>query len=159
MRQVKKNLNSFIIQFFLKLFSSREDLYKASSLYRGLKVCAFCACDEKNIWFCDKIQRFGPISKLGKGSASSGGIFRPYLVADDDSSSRTPSPVERKISPELAKLPIHIGYFFRSNISSVLDVDDYIWAHKMCWEWSQFTSSKCVSTSTITLVEAALNKV
>ncbi|XP_002164264.2 uncharacterized protein LOC100199160 isoform X1 [Hydra vulgaris] len=136
--------------------SSREELYKSTFSSRCLKICAFCACDEKNAWFHDKILRFGPISKLGKNIASSRGIFRPYLVNDDDSCSRTPSPMEREVSVEQINfLPIHIGYFFRSNINSVLDVDDYIWAHKKCWEWSQSSKFR----STVTLLESALNKV
>ena len=55
-------------------------------------------------------------------------------------------------------LPMHVGYFFRSNIRSVVDYEEIFWAHQSCMEWSVCTA-KGESENPLILVAKALTQV
>ena len=55
-------------------------------------------------------------------------------------------------------LPMHVGYFFRSNIHSVVDYEEIFWAHQSCMEWSVCTG-KGESENLLILVAKALTQV
>lgn len=139
-----------IIYFYpficLVSFSSREELKTASSLPSSklLVTCAFCCCSEDISWFKREIKSYGPLSKLA-GSPSSNGIFRPYLETDSVST-RSRSP-EMKDTPSSGgnttnALPMQVGHFFRTSVQNVADVEELIWSHVACMDWSTCTNRK-----------------
>lgn len=138
---------------------SREDLYKSSTT-APIKICAFCCCDETNVWFQDEIKSYGPVSKLAT-SPTSNGIFRPYLAKSEASSqSRTPSPDQKEAqSVDAQHLPMHVGYFFRSSVNSIIDADDYLWAHTLCLHWSKCTANKNSPDNILLIMASALSQV
>ena len=148
----------------LFIFSSREELKGASSssLNKNTVTCALCSCNERLPWFRDQFKSYGPISKIAE-SPSANEIFRPYLESDTLSTrSGSQSSPEGKDgfvpSSEANSLPMHIGYFFRSNIQSVIDCEDMIRAHRSCIEWSVCTQKKDPE-SVLLIVASALTQV
>eukprot|EP00111_Clytia_hemisphaerica_P000195 TCONS_00000480-protein len=142
--------------------SSKEELRGASSSFnKNLITCAFCSCSEQLPWFKGQFKSYGPLSKLA-GSPSANEIFRPYLETDTVSSRSggghsSPDPKEFNPSSDANSLPMHVGYFFRSNIHSVVDYEEMIWAHKSCMDWSICTS-KAESDNPLVLVGKALSQ-
>ena len=155
-----KFIKLFISNFH---FSSKEELRGASSSFnKNLITCAFCSCSEQLPWFKGQFKSYGPISKLA-GSPSANEIFRPYLETDTVSSRSggghsSPDPKDFNPSSDANSLPMHVGYFFRSNIHSVVDYEEMIWAHKSCMDWS-ICASKAESDNPLILVGKALTQV
>lgn len=152
--------------FFLIViyYSSKEELKGAvASLHKNTITCAFCACSEQLPWFRAPFKSYGPISKL-VGSPSSNEIFRPYLEGDTSSMrsggehSSASDSKDCNPSTGASALPMHVGYFFRSNIHSVVDCEEIFWAHQSCMDWSVCTS-KGESENPLILVAKALTQV
>ena len=142
--------------------SSKEELRFYTPQVKTSKVCVFCSCDENNFLFRDEVKRFGPLTKNAT-SPTSNGIFRPYLAGEGgarENGSRTPSPdmKENLGMPKVYSLPINVGYFFKPNLSSVVDSEDFIWAHSVCMEWSRCTSVQA-STDIFRVVSTGLSQV
>ena len=137
------------------IYSSQEE-----SILPRTKVCAFCSCEENNIWFQDAVKSYGPALKLNNLSPSANGIFRPYLAKSESSSrsSQTSSP-EHKDSPSSDTLPMHVGYFYHTPVNSVVDSDQMICAHSSCVEWSKCTAKGCPSDNLLLVTAIALSQV
>lgn len=137
----------------------------SSSLNKNVISCAFCSCSEQLPWFRAQFKSYGPLSKL-VGSPSSNEIFRPYLETDTVSTRSggghsTPEPKDGFAPPssEANSIPMHVGYFFRSNVHSVVDCEEMIWAHKSCMDWSMYTVRKKELENPLLLVGTALTQV
>lgn len=143
-----------VLELSSLFFSSREELKGASSLSPSKQVitCAFCCCSEKLPWFKREIKSYGPLSKLAGSPSSNGGIFRPYLETDSNST-RSHSPEMKDTgTPSTPSsiggggvsnaLPMFVGHFFRTSVQNVADVEELIWCHVACMEWSTCTNRK-----------------
>ena len=146
------------IRFSFFLFSSKDEYNRI----QPTRICAFCSCDENSIWIRDDIKSYGPASQLAM-SPSANGIFRPYLGASDRSSqsSRTSSPeqVDVERTAESHALPMHVGYFFHTNVNTVIDTEEYIWANNICLEFSKGTYKKGNPNNVLTVTSDALSQV
>ena len=152
--------------YFFFISSSKEELKGASvSIHKTTIACAFCACTELLPWFKAPFKSFGPISKL-IGSPSNNEIFRPYLEGDTSSirsagdGSTSSDFKDCNPTTEASALPMHVGYFFRSNIHSVVDYEEMIWTHQSCMDWSMCTGkSSELDDNPLILVAKSLTQV
>ena len=163
MLHFSKPILFFTIFLFFSLIntnsSSQEEACSAPP--SRAKACAFCSCEESTIWFRDVIKSYGPALKTNQLSpTASNGIFRPYLAKSETSSrsSQNSSP-ERRDSPSAETLPMHVGYFYRTPVTSIVDVEQLIWAHHSCLEWSKCTAKGCPSDNVLLVTAIALAQV